>query len=773
MTSPCHTFLLPTVPRRLAPTGAALLLTALLLSIAPFPLAAQGVFSGPHAGYVYPGGGRRGTTFEVVVGGQHLKEVNRAFISGGGVQTKVLRWYRPMTAGEYNALNMKIRNTQEELEKTHGRGKVTREMAIKAAGITEDQLREMAIYEKRQADPKRQPNPQIEEELTLQVQIASDAAVGDRELRLLAPTAMSRPLCFWVGQWPETREQEPNDTSPHLAVKLDLPIVINGQIMPGDVDRFAFHAKKGTRLVAHCAARELIPYLADAVPGWFQAVLHLYNENDEEVAFADSLGFRHDPVLYYEIPKDGTYVLEVHDSIYRGREDFTYRISLGEIPYITGLFPLGGRVGTGCNVEVLGWNLPVESLHIEPSFYLGRMFRPVFVEKEGIVSNRVGFMVDVLPETLEKKDTNDTPETAQRVRPPIVINGRIEQPGDVDLFQFEASGMIVAEVYARRLYSPLDSVIRLMDGRGRVLAYNDDYEDKSWPLITHHADSRLLINIKGAYYLSLGDAQGRGGPDFAYRLYIRPPRPDFDLRVVPSSVTAQPGACVPITVYAMRKDGFDDDIALTLEGAPTGFALGGAWVPGGQNKVRLTLSVPSNAPKEPLVLQLVGHAMVRGRVVSRPALPAEEWTQAFAYQHVVPTKDWTIFVTGQPAGKLPLASPDRIVKIPAGGTGQIRFLVDQGYHPREFRFELSQPPAGITLQEPQPVGLSPALILPVKCDAEKAKPGLKGNLLLMVSREYAYVGKENRGLTTTRQPLGLLPAIGFEITPSRESNRKP
>ena len=46
--------------------------------------------------------------------------------------------------------------------------------------------------------------------------------------------------------------------------------MINGQIMPGDVDRFSFRARKGMRLVAIGAMRELIPYIADAVPGWFQ-----------------------------------------------------------------------------------------------------------------------------------------------------------------------------------------------------------------------------------------------------------------------------------------------------------------------------------------------------------------------------------------------------------------------------------------------------------------------------------------------------------------------
>ncbi|MCR4413640.1 MAG: peptidase [Thermoguttaceae bacterium] len=742
----------------------AVLATAVVLA-GSGPLVAQSSSNNPHAGYVFPGGGCRGTKFDVVVGGQHLKEVNRAYISGGGIQTKIVKWYRPMTQGEYTALNMKINNKREELESS---GKhVTREEVIKLLGITTEQLREMAIYEQRQADRKRQPNPQIEEELTVQVEIAPDAAFGDRELRLLTPTGMSRPLWFWVGQWPETREKEPNDLAPDPSVQVQLPMVINGQIMPGDTDRFLFEAKKGTKLVAHCAARELIPYLADAVPGWFQAVLHLYDERGNEVAFADSLGFRHDPVLYYEIPSDGKYVIEVHDSIYRGREDFTYRISIGEIPYVTGLFPLGGRVGSGCNVQVLGWNLPVDSIRIEPSFHLGRMIRPVVIEKDNIFSNRVGFIVDVLPEVFEKKDDNDTPETAQRVGSPVVINGRIERPDDVDYYQFDASGVIVAEVFARRLYSPLDSVVRLTDGRGRVLAHNDDYEDKSWPLITHHADSRLLTTTKGAQYISIRDAQRRGGPDFAYRLYIRPPRPDFDLRVTPSSVTARPGALVPITVHAIRKDGFDDDIALALDGAPSGFGLGGAWVPGGQSKVRLTLTVPPQPTKEPIVLQLVGQAMARGRPLVRPALPAEEWTQAFAYQHVVPTKDWTVFVTGSPAGKPPLSVVDRGVKLPAGGTGQIRFMVDQGHNPRDFRFELSEPPPGITLQDPVPVGLGPGLILPVKCDPEKVKAGQKGNLLLNLFQEYSYVSKEGKKPTTARNLVGLLPAIPFEVVSGR------
>ena len=679
-----------------------------------------------------------------------------------------MRWRRPLTAGENNALNMKISNKQEELEKKNGKGTVTREMAIKAAGITEEELKEMAIFAEREADPKRQPNPQIAEELTLQIRIAPDAVFGGRELRLLTRASMSNPLWFYVGQWPETREKEPNDIVPNPSVYLRLPMVVNGQVMPGDRDRFLFEAKKGTKLVAHCAARELIPYLADAVPGWFQAVLHLYDDHGNEVAFADSLGFRHDPVLYYEVPKDGKYVIEVHDSLYRGREDFVYRISIGEIPYVTGLFPLGGRVGRPCTVEVLGWNLPVSTLRIEPTQYRGTTILPVVVEQNNIFSNRVGFIVDTLREVAEE-EPNDTPETAQEVGSSVVINGRIDHPDDVDFYKFEGSGVIVAEVYARRLYSPLDSVIRLTDAQGKVLAYNDDYEDKSWPLITHHADSRLLTTTKGAHYISISDAQRRGGRDFAYRLYIRPPRPDFDLRVTPSSVTAQAGTCVPITVHAIRKDGFDEDIALELENAPKGFGLGGAWVPGGQNKSRLTLTVPAEAAKEPFLLQLYGRSTAHRQPLIRPALPAELMTQAFAYQHIVPTQHWTVFVTGKPAGKLPCTFADRGVQLRSGETGQARFLVDEGQYANEFRFELSEPPNGISLQAPETVESGRGLVVPVKCDAEKVQPGLKGNLLLVLSREYTSISEETKKRSSGRYVIGMLPAVPFEVLPAKKA----
>ena len=63
--------------------------------------------------------------------------------------------------------------------------------------------------------------------------------------------------------------------------------MLNSQIMPGEVDRYRFPARKGQQLVFVTCARALIPYLADAVPGWFQATLTLFDSDGKEVAYSD------------------------------------------------------------------------------------------------------------------------------------------------------------------------------------------------------------------------------------------------------------------------------------------------------------------------------------------------------------------------------------------------------------------------------------------------------------------------------------------------------
>ena len=282
--------------------------------------------------------------------------------------------------------------------------------------------------------------------------------------------------------------------------------------------------------------RQLIPYLADAVPGWFQATVTLYDAQGKELAYDDDWRFHPDPVLFYKIPADGQYVIEIKDAIYRGRADFVYRIAIGELPFVTGIFPLGqaGRQdeprstwraticpenGDDGRPRQSAGHLLGERRRGRPGFQLGSVCRRCAAE------------------CLEKTERLAAKCPAGRASSDRQRPDR--RPGDWDVFRLEghAGQQVVAKVYARRLDSPLDSVLRLIDARARSWLSTTIIEDKGDGLNTHHADSLLNVTLPadGVYYLQLGDAQQQGGPEYAYRLRISQPQPDFALRVVPSS----------------------------------------------------------------------------------------------------------------------------------------------------------------------------------------------------------------------------------------------
>jgi hypothetical protein len=732
----------------------------------------------PHLGYVYPAGGRQGATFQVVMGGQFLANATNAHFSGAGIRAKVIEYNRPLNQKEFNDLRDRLKALQDK-----------RQAARRGPGSTNTWTTadEKEIIEIRDRiarnPPNRQGNPAIAETVIVQITLATNADPGERDLRLETPAGLSNPLIFRVGQLPEfsrpagkavnaevdrllERLGRKPATNTQSETSITLPAVVNGQIMPGGVDWYRFPARKGQQLVVSVSARELIPYLADAVPGWFQAAVSLHDADGKELHYADHFWFHPDPVLFCEIPKDGVYLLQVRDSIYRGREDFVYRIALGELPLVTGVFPLGGPVEAATPVELTGWNLPATNF-MEPAASREPGIYPLSASKRERIFNYVPFALDSLPECLEQ-EPNNSPETARAIPLPVIVNGHIDRSGDWDVFRFEGKtgDAVVAEVYARRLDSPLDAVLKLMDAGGKPLAFNDDYEDKGSGLNTHHADSyvSVVLPTNGTYYLYLGDTQRKGGPEYAYRLRVSPPRPDFALRVVPSSVSVRAGASVPLTVYALRKDGFTNQITLVLDDAPEGFKLTGDSVPAGQDQVRVTLTAPPKALPEPVTLNLTGCSVIQGQAVLHRAVPAEDMMQAFAYRHLVPAKELEVMVLKRPNPraqmKLISATP---LRIPAGGTARVQVGLTAPRVAERAQFELSNPPEGISIQSVSPVRDGVEIIL--QTDTAKAKPGLKGNLIIngFAPRPAEPGATKPKGNQNQRMPLGTLPAIPFEI----------
>ncbi|MCY2928984.1 MAG: PPC domain-containing protein [Planctomycetota bacterium] len=740
-------------------------LTAVVVLAIAVAATAQQQGPPPQIGYVYPAGGQAGSELLVTVGGRNLAEASGARFWGEGLRAVVHEQIQLPNGKDVQTL----RDELKELQARGGRpgragaSKPATRPTLRRPLTPEDLKRLDEIRTLLMLVQKRRTNPALAESLVLRVTIDPIARPGRHEIRLETPGGLSNPLAFFVQALGEYRETESELITDRTESGVTLPVVINGQIMPGDVDRFQFAARKGQRLVLSAAARELVPYISDAVPGWFQAVIALYDSTGKELAYADHYGFRADPVLLCEIPADGQYVVESRDSLYRGREDFVYRLAVGELPFIPIHFPLGGQAGAKTPVALTGWNLPSASLAAE---FLTPGVHPLSVGQGQGVSNAVPFAADALADGMEK-EPNDTVATAQPITLPIIINGHIDRPGDVDVFRFEgrAGQAIIAEVTARRLDSPLDSVLRLTDSAGKQLAFNDDQPDPAAALQTHHADSLLTAALPadGTYYLHLGDAQHKGGGEYAYRLRVSGPRPDFALRVTPSSLIVRRGGSVPLTVNVLRHDGFAGEIALALKDPPAGFTLNGAKLPAGQDSVRVTLSGPPWPHDEPVPLHLEGRALIAGQPVVRPAVPADDLQQAFSYRHLVPAGELTASVVGRGRAwaNVRLLSP-MPVKLPLGGTAKVRAGIPLAIPQGTIHLELADPPEGISIASVSPAPNNTCEIL-FSADAKKVKPGLTGNLIVNILLERNAPASQSRPAAARRLPAGTLPAIPFKI----------
>src|SRR6266498_2751840 len=78
------------------------------------------------------------------------------------------------------------------------------------------------------------------------------------------------------------------------------------------------------------------------------------------------------------------------------------------------------------------------------------------------------FIVGDLPEFIETEPNSD-PEHAERLTLPVTVNGQIAGERDVDCFVFaaKAGDVVVCDVLAGRIGSPLDPVLGVRDPRGQ------------------------------------------------------------------------------------------------------------------------------------------------------------------------------------------------------------------------------------------------------------------------------------------------------------------
>jgi len=718
----------------------------------------------PRLAFAYPAGGAQGTKITVTLGGERLGEAKLVHFNASGLSARIVGYECPLTQRETTSY-------REQVERLRAKRRDD------TKNFTADDAKK--IEELQDLLARRSPNTKntgLAESVTLELTIAADASPGARELRLATEAGLSNPLVFQIGTLPEVTAPVVTATSvpqrrnqPQVATKrsppleVSLPTVVNGQILPGEVDTLRFTAKRGQQITCVLQARALIPYLADAVPGWFQAVLHLCDGTGREIAFNDDFQFRPDPVIGCEIPADGTYTLEIHDSIYRGREDFVYRVTLGELPFIRSVFPLGASRAENVTLSLSGWNLPQPTLRYTPAKQpVGTML--LSVRRDGHLSNQIRFALSDAREIVEPDHPGRTP---MALALPSVANGRISHPDEHDTYVFAGRGgqAIIAEIFARRLDSPLDSLLELRAPDGRILIANDDTDDKGEGLLTHQADSRVAFTLPmdGDYTLVVTDTQHRGGPEFVYRLVLRAAMADFALRVTPSAVNIPAGGSATVTVYALRHDGFNGPIDLAFDKPYTGLQLSGARIPADADSVQLTLTAhPSLRPSAPVLLGLNGTALIDNRSVTHASTACDDTMQAFLWRHLVPASQWLAQITPR-AASLRVVAPEVVHLAPLHPATVKIELSPQTPASEQLTAELVNPPAGLNISASHARGRT--LEVTLTTDSPLPAAQRAGNLIFSVSGVRAPRGaKADNKNSSKPRPLGITPALPYEYS---------
>jgi len=453
------------------------------------------------------------------------------------------------------------------------------------------------------------------------VAIAADCPTGLYEARVMTRLGISSSRAFSVGALPEVAQTKPNTS---LATALELPVnsVCNAVMTQRAVDHYGFEGRQGTRLIVDCAAR--------GIDSKLDAVVIV-----ADAAGRDLLVERRGGALDFTVPENGKYVIKVHELTFKGGPAYYYRLGLWEL-------------AAGAPIVRMPATKSVNSFSWPPH---GLLDSPAAAEIE----------------------PNNNRTRAQKISLPCDLAGSFFPAADVDVFEFDAKKGEVwwIEVASERFGLPTDQAILVQQVRRTgdqeqvtdVAEFSDipspvkvssngyAYDGPPYNAGTSDVLGKLEIKEDGLHRLQLTDLFGgtRSDPRNIYRLVIRKAAPDFalvawamhmelrngDRNALSKPLALRGGATMALEVVAVRRDGFDGEIELTMEGLPAGVTAHGLKIPAGQSRGLMLVTAQPQAPRAMAQATFQGKATIDGAVVTRPCrLASMAWPIPDAWSEI-------------------------------------------------------------------------------------------------------------------------------------------
>jgi len=421
------------------------------------------------------------------------------------------------------------------------------------------------------------------------IRLAADCRLGEHALRVRTATGVSDLRTFWVGALPIVDEKEPNSdfAAPQ---KIPLNVTVHGTIGSEDVDYFLVEAKKGQRLSAEVEGMRLGTQMFDP----YVAILD--SKRFELAASDDTPLLGQDCAVSIIVPEDGNYIIQVRESAYGGN-GAPYRLHVGTFPRPLAVVPAGGKLGEEVEVTFLGDPAGPFKQKIKLPATPDSRFGVFAQDDKGISPSPVPFRLSTVGNSIEAAP-NDSHANATPAEVPGALNGVVGKPGEVDHFVVKGKKGQTFDFhcYARRLGSPLDSVMTLAVRGGAAVITNDDSGGPDSYFRYTFPDDR-------EYVVSVRDHLGKGGPTYFYRIEVIPVQPLATVSIPKVALYSQERQSIAVPrgnrfglLMSVSRAGFGGDMTLTADKLPPGVTLLAENLPANMDVLPVVFEAKADAP---------------------------------------------------------------------------------------------------------------------------------------------------------------------------------
>ena len=413
----------------------------------------------------------------------------------------------------------------------------------------------------------------------------------------------SQTAVVYVSRGREIVESRSRDLPQRLSA---LPVAVSGRLSRlTEVDRYEVVADQDGPISVDLMARRL--------GAGFNGMLQVRDSAGQLLAdFADTQGL--DGGVTFAAKAGEKYTIALHDADFRGDRTYVYRLGVTSGPRVVGTLPAAGQRGTSRELEFVGMGVAsgkpkLESFRQVVSFPAD----PAMVAHTHPLKTPFGTVDVMIP-------LSDMAEQVGVVPPPTTTPIAITNilPPDTDQQRFswsvEKDERWSLDLQSRAIGGRLDVALSVLDPDGKQVAENDDLPG------TTDAGLEFRAAASGTFTCVVRSMASRfATADELYRLQIRRSAPDFSI-IVPQQINLPLGGKAEVPVQVLRSGGFDGEIALAVEGLPTGVSPMGEWtIPAGKNDLKVVIQAAPDAAVVAGAIQIRGAGKMGDATVTRPA----------------------------------------------------------------------------------------------------------------------------------------------------------